>query len=256
MLVTDTEYLEQLDSSTRFLCRGVCTLNDGTELILDYDHFSIDNNTYSEGAGMTSLPIGAVLCRNVQLELDNYDGSFDDIDFTAAQIELYADFDVDDETVSTNLGVYTVNSPVEVGRYVTISAVDDMCKADVAYNNLTGYPASVIQIFSDILDCCGLSTDLESFPQSSLTIQAGPASAYTCRQMLSFIAEIAGGAFRISGGKVVFKAIGFTSPVFTLDNFFDLSLDKTASTITGVAVSTVVETENGTLETVVTLEGT
>lgn len=260
MLVNDADYLAQLNTSTRFLIRGVCTLADNTSVTLGYDDFSIDNNTYSEGANMNSLPIGAVLCKSMQLELDNYEGSFDGIDFNGATIAIYADFDVDGTTESTSLGTYYVNSPVTVGRYITITAVDAMYKADTPYNTTVGYPSTVMQIFSDVLTCCGLTTDLTSFPQSTLTIEAGPGTAYTCRQMLAFMAEIAGGAFRIVNGKVAFKAIDLvdnnTTPVFTLDNFFELEIDMTASEITGIAVSTVEETENGTLETVVVLQGT
>lgn len=56
---------------TDFKERAEITLLDGTILEFNEDDFTLSNNSISDGAGVSSIPLGVAVGRSVQLELMN-----------------------------------------------------------------------------------------------------------------------------------------------------------------------------------------
>ena len=107
---------------------------DTRSLHLVGDDFTFSNNSITDGAGESSVPLGFAVEKTIKLELTNYDDRYHDYDFFGARIHLFVRYQLDpedpDSYESVDYGYYTVVTPETYGETVIVTAVDDMYKAD------------------------------------------------------------------------------------------------------------------------------
>ena len=65
--------------------------SDGTKKTF-FDEISPDGSEFSDGAGSSSFPIGATICKTLTFDLDNTDGELDEKKFYGARIIAYLTF--------------------------------------------------------------------------------------------------------------------------------------------------------------------
>ena len=198
MINVSNEFRALMGERTDFICHAAVTLADGTELTWGLEDFTLAGNTLTDGAGADGFPLGAAICRTAQLQIVNDDGHLDDLDFFGATIRLYLDFRLSETTERVAMGTFTVTEPETAGQTVTITAGDAMYKADRSYEPSIAFPATLGEMFRDICDRCGIPYSTAAFRGSTFQVTAAPAEGYTCRQVLGYIAMIAGGNARIS----------------------------------------------------------
>ena len=197
MINVSSEFRALMAERTDFTCHAAVTLADGTELSWGPEDFTLAGNSLTDAAGTDGLPLGAAICRTVQLSVMNDDGHLDDCDFFGAKIRLYLDFQLSATVERVALGTFTVTQPETAGVTVTIVAGDDMYKADRAYAPAVTFPTTLRVLFRDVCDACGMAYSTASFRGSTFQVTVPP-TEYTCRQVLGYIAMIAGGNARIS----------------------------------------------------------
>ena len=73
MINVSAEFKQLMQENTDFRCYAEITFADSSELTLSDEDFEMDGNSISDGAGIRSLPLGAAVCRTVQLALKNED---------------------------------------------------------------------------------------------------------------------------------------------------------------------------------------
>lgn len=98
-----TEFRKKVENGSACYAYANVVLRNGTKLTLDPSKdFRIDGNSITTNGG-SSFPLGVALSRTIELNLDNYDGRFDAIDFYGAEITLFTGMTLDDGSVEVAL---------------------------------------------------------------------------------------------------------------------------------------------------------
>lgn len=236
MIHVSNEFKELMETRTNFRQYAIITTDEWT-LRLDESQFTASNNYIVDGSGISGLPLGVAIQKNIQIEIINNNEQYSGYDFTGAEIHLFLDFPLSSTTERISKGVYTVLSPATYGDTIIITAVDKMHKADVQYKHMINYPATAAAVVQDICQICGFIKGNISFANDSFVIQTPPEG--TCRQILGQIAMLACGNARINNeGRldiIPYSYDGFDSEDYhTLRNFTNLKIEASDVTVTGV----------------------
>ena len=240
-----------------FRCGAHIVLADGTELTLGEEDFALAGNGFTDGAEADGLPLGAAVCRTASIALMNDDGHLDSYDFFGAKIRLWLTFRLEEGTERIELGTFTVLEPESWGETVTVTACDDMYRADRPYVTELDYPAALGTMFREICDGCGIPYATAGFPHDSFLAQAPPPEGTTCRQALGYIAMLAGGNARVNrAGEMEILAYDFArEPAQVLADWSRLAVDTDDALITGLETAVTGTDEEGNEVQSVLLEG-
>ena len=206
-----TEFRKKVENGSACYAYANVVLRNGTKLTLDPSKdFRIDGNSITTNGG-SSFPLGVALSRTIELNLDNYDGRFDAIDFYGAEITLFTGMTLDDGSVEKiKEGIFSVVEPTTPGSTITLVAADYMAKTSDSYVANTTFPATVVNIYRDVCIQCNLVAGSAKFTNGDFVVDAISENV-TCRDMLGYIAMIAGGnAMCDSNGAVIIKSYDFS----------------------------------------------
>lgn len=224
---------------TDFRTEATVTFSDNSMLDLLPVNFTVKNNGYTDGAGANGLPLGVLIGRTIQIELDNRDGSLSNYDFFGAEIALRLRFVLSATTEKITVGTFTVLTPETEGETILINATDASWRTDKPYSTTVTFPATLATLFSDACNSCGIAYQSATFNNSSFTVDAMPDGDYTFRQIFGYIACIAGGNARISrAGYMEILSYDFAHTTYhDLTDWINLTLDTSDITITGLKTS-------------------
>jgi phage-related protein len=206
-----TEFRKKVENGSACYAYVNVVLRNGTKLTLDPSKdFRIDGNSITTNGG-SSFPLGVALSRTIELNLDNYDGRFDAIDFYGAEITLFTGMTLDDGSVEKiKEGIFSVVEPTTPGSTITLVAADYMAKTSDSYVANTTFPATIFNIYRDVCIQCNLVAGSAKFTNGDFVVDAISENV-TCREMLGYIAMIAGGnAMCDSNGAVIIKSYDFS----------------------------------------------
>lgn len=200
MINVSAEFRETMQERTDFDLYAELTLGSGDMMTFGpgQDHeFTVGGNSYTDGSEAEGFPLGAAVCRTVQLEILNDDDTLSDVDFYAARIRLYLTLDLSATTEMVELGTFTVNSPATYGDTIIIEALDDMWKTDAPFETQLIPPYTIGALYVDICEHVGVPIHTAIFRNSDFVLSSTP-DGYTYREMLGFIAMLACGNARIN----------------------------------------------------------
>ncbi len=243
MINVSEAWKSRMNSDTAYTTSAVISLADGTVLTVTPADVCVSTNKFTDGAGASSFPVGAAMSRTMQIELDNGDERYADVDFQGAVIRLSLNY----RGESIALGRYTVRQPETYGATVIITAQDDMYKADKPFSTALTYPATAGALWAEICAACGITDGMTGgIPQSGAPIAAAPAPDLTYRAVLGYIAMLSGGNARVNrlGSLEIvnydFDALEAQRTAGTAEGLHDLTmwrslrLDMEDVTVTGV----------------------
>lgn len=211
MINVSKEFKETMKLRTDFKEKATVTLANGTVLKLTEKDFTVSNNKLVDGSCESKIPLGAAICRNIQIEIMNDRGQFSAYDFFGAVIDLYLTFSLSESIEEIPFGRFTVNTPGTYGETIIITAVDDMWKTDSAYSTSLTYPATVGEVLQEICDNCDLLLSSADLKNSDFIVNEPLSSEYTYRAAIGYIAMIAAGNARINRfGKLEIMSYDFT----------------------------------------------
>lgn len=246
-----TEFRKKVENGSACYAYANVVLRNGTKLTLDPSKdFRIDGNSITTNGG-SSFPLGVALSRTIDLNLDNYDGRFDAIDFYGAEITLFTGMTLNDGSVEKiKEGIFSVVEPTTPGATITLVAADYMAKTSDNYVANTTFPATLFNIYRDVCTQCNLVAGSAKFANGDFVVDAISENV-TCREMLGYIAMIAGGnAMCDSNGAVIIKSYDF-SGLKKSDGTYDYTkaqnfsgFQKSPSISTDMIRITGVKTEN------------
>lgn len=248
MINVSNEFKKAMLQRQDFKENAEITLTDGTVLNLKEKDFSILNNSVTDAADANAVPIGAAICRSVQIELLNDDNHLEKYDFYGAKIRLYLTFELSNTTEKIELGSFTVTSPESYGITVVVNAFDNMYRANAAYNTDLAFPASAAAVLRDTCSRCGILLASTSFLHDDFIVQNRPSGEYTFRQVIGYIAMIACGNARINrNGKleILTYNLDFNSEHHDLTEWKSLTVDTSDIVITGVKTTRKVKKTEG-----------
>ena len=179
-----------------FVNRASMVLSNGTTLNLEPQDFRLNGNTIIDDlVDGNDFCIGTVLGKTVTITIDNTHERFTRYNFYGAYFWLFVGLPLNDDGTNVEwirIGKFTVITPVTSGTLINIEAVDEMYKFDRSYADIhTSYPATLGGILNDICSYCGITNNTGYFAYYSLPIAERPEGDFTCRQIISFIAQIA-----------------------------------------------------------------
>ena len=240
MINVSDAFRQQIKKRTDFTISATMTLFNGTVTKLPQDAFTIQNNNYTDGAGVNSLPLGVCVCKSVQIELDNSADQYADVDFLGAIFDIKLNYVLDSGAIeSVNLGTFTVSTPETYGSTVIITALDDIYRTDRPFSTTVQFPTTADFLLEDICRTCGILCKNLNFRNHDWQINEFTTDGVTFRQVIGYIAGIAGGNARINrdGYLEIVTYDTNTDDVHTLDSWKNLKIDTDDVVITGVQVN-------------------
>ncbi len=198
MINVSEEFRATMRERTDFTAAATITLADDTQYDLTAADFTVSNNDIMDAAGVQSFPLGVTIGRSIQIELMNDGDRFLGVDFYGAKIRLFLNFKLSETTERIPMGVFTVLTPETYGATVIITASDESYKTDRPYATGLSYPATLSAMFREACEQSGIPYSAADFPNSGITVLSPPAGNYTCRQIIGYIAMLAGGNARVN----------------------------------------------------------
>lgn len=180
ILVDGTEPLyEELD----------ITFSDGSKRTF-LDEISPDGSEFSDGAGSSSFPIGATICKTLTFDLDNTYGELDEKKFYGARIIAYLTFLSEDGTKTRiKKGSFTVTDSKGYDEVISVTAMDDMAKTNQLYISGLVLPQTADVLINDICTTLNISKGFTNLKHGAYIINEIPEKV-TYRQMIGYIAAI------------------------------------------------------------------
>ena len=165
------------------------TFPDGTKKTF-FDEISPDGSEFFDGAGSSSFPIGATICKTLTFDLDNTDGELDEKKFYGARIIAYLTFLSEDGTKTRiKKGSFAVTDSKGYDDVISVTAMDDMAKTNQLYISGLALPQTVDTIINDICTTLGISKGFTRLKHGTYIINDIPEKV-TYRQMIGYIAAI------------------------------------------------------------------
>ena len=187
---------------------------------------------------------GAAIASELTLTLNNYEGKYANVDFSDAVIIPLVGLVVEqhwkygERPEWVQLGVFYAEKADTRGPTIPLTALDALSKFDRPYSvSGLSYPATLSRIAQDCCTNCGAVLKTTVFTNSEYSVKARPDdSAITCREVLSYVAQLAGCFVRCNNyGEIEFAWYDLAHPSIELTGVTDMSQSDTV--ITGVQVS-------------------
>jgi len=177
-LATKVEF-EFADESTRTIY--------GEDIVMGGLSFS------SATSSSSGFDIGAAIIGSSEITLANYDGQWDDADFTDATCAISVGANVGSGIEWLRKGAYGIEQPESYDSTLTLTLHDNMRLFERDYSEVTTvYPATLQTIVNDICDTCGVTMVSSSFPRDSHLVNNRPDDANTsCLDVLAWAMQAA-----------------------------------------------------------------
>lgn len=228
MRTVSNNFRKVINQGGPFYAYAEVTLADDTEFTLNStDDFYFSGNKYNHSFS-NNFPIGEAICKTITLKIYNTNDKYSAVDFDGAVIKLYTEVDVADNTPERLLeGIFNVSTANIVDNILEIVASDNMVKADISLK-ARFHTRTLKTALTDVCSQCGLDIADTNFRNSDVTLRLTgiePGDA-TCREVIGYIAQIAGGNAIINpNGQLMIKSYDFPS-----DESVDIISGRTLTT--------------------------
>lgn len=165
------------------------TFSDGTKKTF-LDEISPDGSEFADGTGSSSFPVGATVCKTLTFDLDNTDGTLNEKKFYGSRITAYLTYIKEDETKTRiKKGYYTVTDAKGYDDAISVTAMDDMAKANRLYMSGLVLPQTADAVITDICANLGIPMGFAKLKHGTYIVNTIPEKA-TYREMIGYIAAI------------------------------------------------------------------
>lgn len=170
--------------------------NNTTEFTDDdimQDSFVVTTGTSDEG----SFSIGNAIIGQLDFELDNSSGRYDNMTFEDAELDARVALIVGqsyDNTLTPEWlrkGIFTVEEVTVDENYIKITAYDNMAKLDVPFTDLNvTFPISLKNLFQTICAACSLPYELPDIGNIIVGKNHEIPDDASCRDVISYVAQL------------------------------------------------------------------
>ena len=193
MIPTSLEYKHAVRDSRRFLTQVTITFPDETTEV--WDNSKLMSLRIEEATSDTGIfTIGSAIIGKLSLSVLNQNGEYKETDFIGASLRVKIGLQIPSGVEYINRGIFTVDTASSEPGSIFITALDNLSKLDVPYQTASDliYPATLDQIYRDACTSCGVYPATAGFLNDDFVVQSRPAEDYTCREILSAVATMAG----------------------------------------------------------------
>lgn len=193
MIPTSAAYKQAMNGPRTFLAQVTVTFRDETVEVWDNSRLmslSIEEATSDSG----TFTVGSAIIGKLSLSVLNQDDAYSELDFIGAVMQVKIGVAITNGTEYMNRGTFTVDTAKADSGAIAITALDNLSKLDVPYHTASDleYPATLDQIYRDVCTSCGVYPATVGFLNDDFVVQNRPAEDYTCREILSAVATMAG----------------------------------------------------------------
>lgn len=192
MINASDAFREKLEAGEPVRMLVDITFPGGTKKTIDEEIMNGDNG-FTDCAESSSFPVGASVCKTLTLNINNYEEQWKEYDFYSAKIHAYLKINGLAEKIDK--GIYTVTTPEQYSDIITITALDDMYKANKAYTSELKLPQSLINLVRDACETIGIGMNL-TMSHGDIIIRSIPDNM-TFRQLFGYAAMIESANARI-----------------------------------------------------------
>lgn len=180
------------EDNRKFVYKTDITLADGTVLHVD-DSQIMQNGVSFSGATSESgvFSIGSMVSSKVTVRLNNMYDDFSVYDFTNATAYVYVGMLLSETTEWLKLGQFNVESPTTRTSIISLEMLDNLSKTDKVYVPTVSFPCTRLQLVQDACNQSGIFLNTTNFyGWNSSVVVFDISSTMTCRQILSYVAQI------------------------------------------------------------------
>lgn len=192
MINASNAFREKLEAGEPVRMVVDITFPDGAKKTIDEEIMNGDNG-FTDCAESSSFPVGTSVCKTLTLNINNYEEQWKEYDFYSAKIHAYLKINSLAEKIDK--GIYTVTTPEQYSDIITITALDDMYKANKAYTSGLKLPQSLINLVRDACETIGIGMNLTML-HGDIIIRSIPDSM-TFRQLFGYAAMVESANARI-----------------------------------------------------------
>lgn len=200
MINTSTLYKTLAAESGRlFFAQIICTLSDTTELTLTDDDIMQDSlQIQSAVSGEEALEVGCAIIPELDFEIDNSSGQYDNMSFEDAELRLRIGLVVGQSYTGEltiewlDKGLFTVEEVTVNENTLSVIAYGLMAKFDVPFSDVNSRPSTLGQLYAAVCTHCGIPYDTLNFTNANMSISYDnvPDDA-SCRDIISYVAQLA-----------------------------------------------------------------
>ena len=177
--------------------------NSKQEAVITMGAVTITNEDILEGGMVinrstqsgTSLEIGSVIASELALQLQNFDGRFDAVDFEGETLEVEIQASDEHNTYTLPMGYFIIDEVKKQNRKVQITALDRMAVFDKDVSGMTSMTLAQVVIWcasSCNVPCLITTSDLSIYPNYDVTVSPVEDESHTYRELLSWACECMG----------------------------------------------------------------
>nr|DAV03824.1 MAG TPA: tail protein [Caudoviricetes sp.] len=192
MISVSNAFREKLEAGEPVRMVVDITFPDGTKKTIDEEIMNGDNG-FTDCAESSSFPVGTSVCKTLTLNINNYEEQWKEYEFYSAKIHAYLKINSLAEKIDK--GIYTVTTPEQYSDIITITALDDMYKANKAYTSGLKLPQSLINLVRDACETIGIGMNL-TMSHGDIIIRGIPDNM-TFRQLFGYAAMVESANARI-----------------------------------------------------------
>ena len=207
MLSASSAFIEKMSETRGFQYSAVCTLKNSETLSFGVEEINTDGSAISDEVQGSALPVGNVFSKILTLSIKNEDNAYQGVDFLDAEIAMSLSLQVDNETEETlSLGTFTVAETYASPTTIDLTAYDHIYYLDQYYTgsyNVGSARIKAAQLATACCQQCGLTLGTATFLGYARDI-VDPGTPLTCRQIIGYLAMLAGANACIRSGQLVF----------------------------------------------------
>lgn len=192
MINISNAFREKLEAGEPVRMMVDITFPDGTKKTINEDIMNGDNG-FSDCAESSSFPVGAVVCKTLTLSINNDQEQWKNYNFYNAKVHAYLKVNGLEEKIDK--GTYTITEPEQYSDIITLTALDDMYKANKTYTSGLKLPQSLINLVRDACETLKIGMNL-TMEHGDIIIRSIPDSM-TFRQLFGYAAMVESANARI-----------------------------------------------------------
>lgn len=196
MLSASLALRRRMAENTKAEIRAELALADGTTVELTGADLALGGLSITQAtSGIGGFEVGAAIVGTCEITLANYDGRFDDYDFTGATVVPQVGAELTDGTTEwLRKGVYGIEQPDSYGSTISLRCLDNLRLMQRPYSDVaTAYPATLQVIVANICTACGVQLRTTQFPNCQYLVDGRPTDPnITCLEVLGYAVQVAG----------------------------------------------------------------
>lgn len=204
MYPVSTEYQAKIKENNRVFRMQIEIQHSQGQLILGDKDLVGGSFTYTESSQAgEDFTVGSVVASHIEFKVLNK-AEYAGIEFDGATVIptvgllLSAD-ESGEEWEYVPLGRFHVDEAVRLRNSIEIKAIDNMIELDKPYSlSQLSYPATLYQIYVNICNVADITVGTASFPNSGHIVATRPDDDLTLRDVLAYVAALAGRFARCS----------------------------------------------------------